>query len=298
MKKLLLYCLLICSFIAAKADPVITTFTATPSEGSNIRITGDSLSVNFYLQAARSYPPQGGGFEPGTITLRLVYKTSSGQIEPITDYKTYNAADYNNGAFLDIHINNVILRSSNIGKTVTVQYSYWSSTAGQTFGPMLLNGYYSVIGNPPDGTFYRNSTNGYIYVVFDGLFRHIYTSYIYNSIFDTNNITLTQNNTSPTPIGEPLGLPRWPSGTTPLADAFLARGIYNNTPDDKVYLVEALNDGNIYYYYARWITTYDPAFIRYHFGSDDNIKRIPNLNQLLADTSRFNGCWIKGPNIN
>ncbi|WP_300597103.1 hypothetical protein [Niabella sp.] len=153
MKKLILYCLLIFPFIAAKADPVITAFTATPSNGNNIRITGNSLSVNFYLLAARSYPPQGGSsFEPGTITLRLVYKTSSGQIEPITDYKTYNASDYNNGAFLDIHIDNIILPSSSIGKTLTAQYSYWSSTAGQTLGPMLLNGYYSIIGNPAADT--------------------------------------------------------------------------------------------------------------------------------------------------
>ena len=148
MKKLMLFCLLMLAFTATKADPVITKFYATPSENYNIRVTGNSLSVNFYMEVSRSYPPQGGSIlEPGTITLRLVYKTSSGQIEPITDYKTYTAADYNNGAFLDININNITVPSSSIGKTLTVQYSYWSSTIGQTMGPMLSNTIYSIIGN-------------------------------------------------------------------------------------------------------------------------------------------------------
>lgn len=155
MKKLMLFCLFMLAFTTAKADPVITQFNATPSESdSYIRITGNSVSVNFHIVVVRSYPPQGGTIlEPGTITLRLVYKTSSGQIEPITDYKTYNTADYNNGAFLDININDITVPSSSIGKTLTVQYSYWSSTIGQTMGPMLLNKIYTIIGNAgPDAT--------------------------------------------------------------------------------------------------------------------------------------------------
>ena len=286
-KKIIFLIVTLCTFFYSKAENV-TGFQIQASYLENGKLKVNSTgSTPFKIDIGFTRYNGGSGFESADFDFKLVaFNSSTGQVVDLTLLIKVGTSDFGTSNYVqktyDVGVNysNLNIPINSLKIALLWKSSRAPAPVGSPLGFNYFNTDYqvAVVTTTPSSPtpFYRNSSNGKIFVKIDEVYRHIYDQQAF-SIFNASSVmnSIVSGTNDPTTIGMPLGSPVivWdlmpqPNGPPikiyhqPYSGEPL---LVQDAPTGKVYFVEKIG-GRGLSYYARHIVNIE-TFNYFKFNS-------------------------------